>query len=285
MIPRLSEFSARGYKMAVKIIEKTGQMTWTKNPFFKKRWMAFLVWALVILYIILASRSVVINPERIALGVSRAGRLISGFLHLDFHSRGKLIVEGIFESLAMTVAASSISVLFSVLLALGASRNLVPKPVYYACRLVLMLIRSLHVVVLGIIFVIMLGFGPLAGVLTLMLNSIGFVGKLLAEDIENMDGEQLDAIRSTGANWPQLVIYGVWPQISTRFIGLSIYRADINFRQSTIIGIVGAGGIGTVLNTAMGRYDYNTAGAILLVIIVLVLLAEYASSAIRRRIV
>ena len=80
-------------------------------------------------------------------------------------------------------------------------------------------------------------------------------------------------------------MYGVWPQVSTRFIGLSIYRADISFRQSTVIGIVGAGGIGAVLDTAMGRYDFNTAGAILLVIIILVLITEYISSAIRRRIV
>ena len=128
-------------------------------------------------------------------------------------------------------------------------------------------------------------FGPFAGVITLMLNSIGFIGKLLAEDIENISSEQIEAIKATGANWFQVVAYGVWPQISTRFIGLSIYRADISFRQSTVIGIVGAGGIGTVLNTAMNRYDYNTAGAILLVIIVLVLVTEYISSNVRRRIV
>ena len=131
----------------------------------------------------------------------------------------------------------------------------------------------------------MFGYGPLAGVLTLLLNSVGFIGKMLAEDIENINEEQIEAIKSTGANWFQTVIYGVWPQVSTRFIGLSIYRADISFRQSTVIGIVGAGGIGAVLDTAMGKYDYNTAGAILMVIIIMVLITEYISSSIRRRIV
>lgn len=82
-----------------------------------------------------------------------------------------------------------------------------------------------------------------------------------------------------------MVVYGVWPQISARFTGLVIYRADQSFRQSTVIGLVGAGGIGAVLETAMGRYDYRTAGAILLVIIIFVLLGEYGSSAIRRRLV
>jgi phosphonate transport system permease protein len=141
------------------------------------------------------------------------------------------------------------------------------------------------VVILGIIFVIMFGYGPLAGVLTLIVNGVGFIGKLLAEDIENIQEEQIEAIRATGASWPKIVVYAVWPQVATRFIGLSIYRADISFRQSTIIGIVGAGGIGAVLDTAMGRYDFNTAGAILLVIIIMVLITEYISSSIRRRIV
>ena len=129
----------------------------------------------------------------------------------------------------------------------------------------------------------MFGFGPFAGVLTMIINSIGFIGKLLSEDIENINEETLEAIRATGASWPQLIIFGVWPQISSRFIGLSIYRADMTFRQSTVIGLVGAGGIGAVLNTAMGRYDFNTAAAILIVIIILVLIGEYVSSAIRRR--
>jgi phosphonate transport system permease protein len=134
-------------------------------------------------------------------------------------------------------------------------------------------------------FVIMFGFGPFAGLLTLIVNTVGFLGKLGAEDIENINPETLEAIKSTGASWPQQILYGVWPQIATRFAGLVIYRADQSFRQSTVIGLVGAGGIGAVLETAMGRYDYNTAGAILLVIIVLVLLGEYGSSAFRRRLV
>ena len=183
----------------------------------------------------------------------------------------------------MTATASAAGIVLTLPLALGASKNIAPLPVYLICRGILMVIRSLHVVVLAILFVIMIGFGPLAGAITLALNSIGFLGKLLAEDIENISEETLEAVRSTGSSWPQLVVFGVWPQVISRFIGLSIYRTDINFRQSTVVGLVGAGGIGAVLNTAMGRYDYNTAAAILIVIIALVLLGEYTSSSIRRR--
>ena len=108
------------------------------------------------------------------------------------------------------------------------------------------------------------------------------MAKLLAEDIEDIQEAQAEAIRATGATWWQVVNYGIQPQVMPRLIGLSLYRLDINFRESAVIGIVGAGGIGATLNTAMSRYDYDTAGAILLMIIALVLVAEYASSHLRR---
>ena len=104
----------------------------------------------------------------------------------------------------------------------------------------------------------------------------------LAEDIEDISEVQAEAIRATGANWWQVINYGIQPQVFPRLIGLSLYRLDINFRESAVIGIVGAGGIGATLNTAMQRYDYNTAGAILIMIIVVVLIAEYASSHLRK---
>ena len=130
----------------------------------------------------------------------------------------------------------------------------------------------------------MLGFGPFAGFLTLSFATIGFLAKLLAEDIEDIDAGQTEAIRATGASWLQLVNYAVQPQVMPRLIGLSMYRIDINFRESAVVGIVGAGGIGATLNTALSRYEYDTAAAILIIIIVIVMIAEYSSSVIRKRI-
>ena len=130
----------------------------------------------------------------------------------------------------------------------------------------------------------MFGFGPFAGFLTLSFATIGFLAKLLAEDIEEIDEAQAEAIRATGASWWQLVNFAVQPQVMPRLIGLSLYRLDINFRESAVIGIVGAGGIGATLNTAIDRYEYDSAGAILLIIIAIVMLSEYGSSFIRKRI-
>ena len=121
-----------------------------------------------------------------------------------------------------------------------------------------------------------------AGALTLAFSSIGFLGKLLAEEIEALDTGQIEAVRATGASWPQVVAYGVLPQMMPRLVGLSAYRLDINFRESAVIGVVGAGGIGATLNTAILRYEYDVAAAILMIIILIVLTAEYTSSHIRR---
>ena len=106
---------------------------------------------------------------------------------------------------------------------------------------------------MAILLVAIFGFGPLAGFLTLSFATIGFLSKLLAEDIESMDRVQAEAIRATGSSWLQWINYGVQPQVMPRLIGLSMYRIDINFRESAILGLVGAGGIGATLNTAFDR--------------------------------
>jgi phosphonate transport system permease protein len=128
----------------------------------------------------------------------------------------------------------------------------------------------------------MFGFGPFAGFLTLTFATIGFMAKLMAEDIEEIQASQLEALRATGAGYLQVLDFAVLSQVMPRLIGLSLYRLDINFRESAVIGIVGAGGIGATLNTAMDRYEFDTAAAIILIIIVIVMAAEYGSSWIRK---
>ena len=173
-------------------------------------------------------------------------------------------------------------ILISIPIGIGAARNIAPRAIYYICRAIIAVSRALQEVIVAIFFVAMFGFGPLAGFLTLSFSTIGFLSKLLAEDIEDIDEAQAEAIRATGASWWQVVNYGIQPQVMPRLIGLSLYRLDINFRESAVIGIVGAGGIGATLNTAIDRYEYDSAGAILLIIIALVMVAEYGSSYLRK---
>ena len=114
------------------------------------------------------------------------------------------------------------------------------------------------------------------------LGTFGFYAKLLAEDIENTSPSQAEAVKATGANWFQWVNYSIQPQVMPRMIGLSIYRLDINFRESAVVGIVGGGGIGATLNTSFSRYEFDTAAAILIIIILIVMCMEYTSSFFRK---
>ena len=200
----------------------------------------------------------------------------------DFISRWDSIQEGIVESLWMTVTSTVAGILLLVPIALGAARNIAPRPVYYFCRAIIATSRSFQEVILAIFFVKLFGFGPFAGFVTLSVATVGFFAKLLAEDIEDMDATQAEAVKATGGSWFQWLNYGIQPQVMPRFIGLSLYRFDINFRESAIVGIVGGGGIGATLNTAFDRYEFDSAAAILLVIIAIVMFVEYTSGFVRR---
>jgi len=256
---------------------------WRRPPLIGNRWLRWGIYLGAIAYLVLAVGSLQINWARVAEGLERGWRFVSAFAHPNFAGRLSEITEGILESLAMAATSTVIGVALSVPIGLGAARNLAPAPVYFFCRGIIALARTFQEVIIAILFVKMFGFGPLAGMVTLVVATIGFMAKLLAEGIESADPAQLEAIRATGGSWWQLINYGVQPQVMPRFIGLSVYRLDINFRESAVIGIVGAGGIGATLNTAFDRYEFDTAAAILLVIIAIVMAAEYCSGHVRRR--
>ncbi len=182
----------------------------------------------------------------------------------------------------MTVTSTVVGVALSIPVGLGAARNLAPVPVYLACRAIVAVSRTFPEVILAIFFVKLFGFGPFAGFLALSVATIGFYGKLLAEDIEDMDPAQAEAVRATGAGWLQWLNYAVQPQVLPRMIGLGLYRFDINFRESAVVGIVGGGGIGATLLTSFDRYEFDSAAAFLLIIIAIVMGVEYTSGHVRR---
>ena len=257
--------------------------TWKRPPVLvHRRWLRWTLGLGALVYLVLATSSVEVDGQRISEGLERGLRFVQGFLQPDFTSRWRDISQGLVESLTMTLTSTVAGIVLAVPVGIGAARNLAPLPVYLVCRAIVAVSRSLQEIIVAILFVAMFGFGPFAGFLTLTFATIGFMAKLLAEDIEDIDEAQAEAVRATGASWWQLVDYAVRPQVMPRLIGLSLYRLDINFRESSVIGIVGAGGIGATLNTAIDRYEYDSAGAILLIIIAIVMLAEYSSGYVRR---
>jgi phosphonate transport system permease protein len=289
---------------------------WKKNPLITSSSLRWVISAVIVIYVFLAifgtksiSSSLVglglveegfrfgkfgsvdkffsgidVNWSRIQRGLARGQEFAGGFLSPDFASRWDHIVQGMYESVVMTIASTVVGIGVSIPIALGAARNIAPLPVYLACRFIITVSRALNELIVAIILVAILGFGPLAGFLTLSFATIGFLAKLLAEEIEDMNKSQAEAVQATGATWLQRINFGVQPQVMPRLIGLSMYRLDINFRESAVLGLVGAGGIGATLNTAFDRYEFDTVAAILLIIISTVMVLEYLSGFIRTRI-
>ncbi len=257
---------------------------WKKPPFIKD---ARLRWALghgIAIYLALAFGTMEVNWARVAEGLPRGAKFVAAFFPPDFVTRWDEIIDGIYESLWMTVTSTVVGIALSIPIGLGAARNLAPRWVYLLCRGILAVSRSFQEIILAIFFVKLFGFGPFAGFVTLSIATIGFYGKLLAEDIEDMDPGQAEAVRATGAGWFQWLNYAVQPQVMPRMIGLTLYRFDINFRESAVVGIVGGGGIGATLLTAFDRYEFDAAAAILLIIIGIVMAVEYTSGWVRQKV-
>lgn len=255
---------------------------WRPPSLIESAAVRYGLWLVVGVYLVWSLGTLEIDWARTAKGFPRAGDMVARMFPPDF-SRTELLVRGIVESVQMALAASFVGMILAVPVGLCGAANLVPKPVYYAARGIIVLSRTFHEVIVAIFFVKIVGFGPLAGLLTLIVASTSFIAKMIAEDIENMSMGQVEAVRATGASFPKMLIYAVQPQILPRYLGVCIYRLDANIRHSTVVGIVGAGGIGMVLTATFKRYDYDFSLAILLTIMALVFIGEIFSNWVRGR--
>lgn len=258
-------------------------LDWRPPSAFPARWMAPALWAGLTAFVLWNAVSLHVDPARVSRGLARAGTVFGRAVPPDFE-RWELLVEGVVESLQIATLSTALGVLIAIPVAVMAARNVAPPPLYVTGRGLIAIGRTFHEIIVAILFVKAVGFGPFAGMLTLTWGSIGFFGKLLAEQIENIDRGQVEAVRATGAGRTAVLLFGVLPQVLPRVVGLTIYQWDVHLRQSTIIGIVGAGGIGATLYNSFARYDYDFSLAILLVIVAVVLLGEVVSAVARKRI-
>ena len=256
--------------------------TWRRPPLIASPALRWALRLVIAAYLAWAVATLPFDWARAAEGLERAGRIFGGAFPPSF-ARGELMLDGFLESLRIALLATALGVALSIPLAFMAAGNIAPRPVYWLGRGIVIVARSFHPVIVAIVFVKAVGFGPFAGMLTLTVYSIGFVAKMLAERIEEIDFGQVEAMRAAGAPLLSTLFYAIFPQILPRQVGLTIYQLDSNLRASAIIGIVGAGGIGSTLANAFGRYDYDFALAITLVIVAAILLTEALSGWIRLR--
>ncbi len=225
----------------------------------------------------------VFDAERLSQGVPSLFSLIGEMFPPDFSQIGSWTLP-LLDTLAMSVAGTAIAVVLSIPIAILAARNTSPHPtVYQLARGLLNLLRSIPELIMGIIFVAAVGFGALPGVLALGLHSIGMVGKFFAEAIEHADQAPVEAARAAGCSPLQVILHGIFPQVLPQMADTAIYRWEYNFRASTVMGMVGAGGIGFELMGSLRIMQYQEVSAILIVILVMVTLVDALSSGLRSK--
>ena len=248
---------------------------------FRPNWLSRAGWLILALYILYAGSQLGFSGERFSAGLEHGARFVARMFPPNFQ-RWELILSGILQSLQIAIIATFFGVLLALPIGFLAARNLMPAWLSWPTRGFIALCRSFHPVIVAILFVKAIGFGALAGVMALVVASIGFIAKLFAEAIEEISLKQVEAVRATGAGFLSVVVMGVQPQVLPRFIGFATYQLDSNLRNSTMVGIVGGGGIGAALFTAYQRFDFDVVLAILIVIVTLLMLAEIVSGWVRR---
>jgi len=244
-------------------------------------WVARAAWLGLVAYVVYAASTLGFSWSRMVEGLGHGAAFLDRMFPPTFEN-WDAILKGLTESLEIAVLASVAGILISLPVGLLAARNLMPAAVSWTARALIALCRAFHPVILAIVFVKAIGFGAIAGVMSLIVASIGFIGKLFAEAIEEISMKQVEAVRATGASFMNVIAWGVLPQVFPRFVGFATYQFDSNVRNSAIVGIMGAGGIGAPLFVAFQRFEYDVVCAILVCIIAIVFACEVVSTRIQR---
>lgn len=222
-------------------------------------------------------------------GSSIAVNIIYGILTPDLDFLFDFTSSGVAYLLFETICIAFLGTIFGSFLAIPISflmsPSVVSRPVAWITRLVVIFIRTIPSLVYGLMFIRVTGPGPYAGVLTMSLTSIGMISRLYVDVIEDLDRSVLEAMTSMGCNTYEKIRYGILPQLFSSFLSVTIYRYDMNLRDATILGLVGAGGIGAPLIFAMNSYRWNEVGSILIGLVVLILAVEIFSNRLRARLV
>jgi phosphonate transport system permease protein len=208
----------------------------------------------------------------------------SGFTDPNFHRWAKYL-----QNMGLTIAIALWGTLFSVLigtpLSLLCANNVAPFWIVRPFRFIADIMRSINDIVYAVLFVVAVGIGPFAGVMAVCMGSAGVIAKLFSEAVETIDPKPVEGVRAVGATRVQEVLFGILPQVAPLWTSLALYRFESNVRSATVLGIVGAGGIGQSLLEEMRGFHYRETAAIVIIIIVTVFTLDFLSSAIRKRMV
>ena len=206
----------------------------------------------------------------------------SEFLRPDF-TQWRLYVSMMWLTIQIALWGTVIAVILAIPFGLLAARNIAPPWVVQPVRRLMDILRSVNELVMGTVFLVAVGLGPFAGVMALALHTTGVLAKLFSEAVESIDPQPVEGIRATGASPVEEVVWGVLPQVAPLWVSYALYRFESNARSATVLGLIGAGGIGQVLFESINGFAYRDTAAIALIIVVAVSLIDLFSQAVRKR--
>ena len=262
----------------------TGPRQWHRFS-LTERIMRSAFYLMALIAIVWSLRSIEIIPEFLYDAPQQTVDLFARMWPIDWAWYPKVVHAALLETLHIATLGTVLAVLIASLVALLVARNITRSAVLNGIgRFILVATRSVHAVVWALFFVAVFGPGALAGTLAIAVHSIGFTGKFLSEAIEEVKSGPIEALTAAGAPWMSRMTYGYWPQVKPAFWSIALFRWDINVRESAVLGLVGAGGIGMILDSALNLFQWNRVATILLAIFVVVILAEIVVTFVRRKI-
>jgi phosphonate transport system permease protein len=251
-----------------------------------QRLARFTIYLAVVVALVVSMRTVQIVPEFLYDAPTQMADMFERMWPPDFAHYKDGVHKALVESMHIAGMGTILALVLSLPVALLAAKNITPVPALnWLARLILVSSRSVNTLVWAILFVAVFGPGALAGTIAIGFRSIGFCGKLLGEALEECNKGPVEALKAAGAPWPSIFLKAYWPQVSPAFWGITLFRWDINVRESAVIGLVGAGGIGMALDTAIALFRWTQVSLILLCIFAVVIVAEIVVTKIRQKII
>ena len=247
-------------------------------------WLWYASWAGVLLLLAGSWQGADMRPLDLWRDSGNMATYLADFFPPDFHD-WKVYLDEMVVTLQIALWGTALAVVTAVPLGLLASANIVPAWVYQPVRRLMDACRAINEMVFAMLFVVAVGLGPFAGVLALWIHTAGVLAKLFSEAVEAIDPQPVEGIRATGAGALHEIVYGVIPQVMPLWISFTLYRFESNVRSASVVGMVGAGGIGVVLWEIIRGFQYAQTAAVMLIIVVTVSLIDVVSSRIRKSLI
>ncbi|EDM66882.1 phosphonate ABC transporter, permease protein [Moritella sp. PE36] len=246
----------------------------------------FTIYLCLVSAIMWSWQTVEVIPEFLYDAPAQFADLFERMMPLDYAFYPEFIHEAMIETLNIATIGTLFTLIFAIPLALLNAHNITPnKTLNWIAKVFLVSSRSVNSLVWALLFIALFGPGLLAGIMAIAIRSIGFVGKLLAEALEEVNVGPIEALRATGASWMSILLKGYWPQVMPAFYSIVLFRWDINVRESAVLGLVGAGGIGVILNDAQNLFEWQKVAMVLVSIFTVVIIAEAVVIHIRNKLI